>query len=120
MKTLLSVPNREETGFFLALAGAMKIEDIRKAMDQYASFSIRSIIVTKMDETETIGNVLSVSHERATPILFFTDGQRVPKDIHKASASTMLGQLRGFSLDFQNLWMNQFTGNVPVQEPGQD
>ena len=120
MKALLSVPSRDETGFFLALGGAMKIEDIRKAMDQYASFGVRSIIVTKMDETETIGNVLSVSHERGVPILFFTDGQRVPKDIHKASASTMLGKLRGFSLDFQNLWVNQFTAEAPMRAVDQD
>jgi len=60
-----------------------------------------------LDETETVGNVLSVCHQKDLPILFFTDGQRVPKDIHKASASTMLGQLKGFSLDFQNLWVSQ-------------
>jgi flagellar biosynthesis protein FlhF len=119
MKTLLSVPNREESGFFLALSGAMKTEDVRKAIDQYMSFDVQSLIVTKMDETETIGNILSVSHERSMPILFFTDGQRVPKDIHKASASSMLGLLRGFSLDFQNLWVNQFTGGLPVTEPDQ-
>lgn len=107
MKALLSVPNREDCGYFLAISGAMKTQDVSRAIDQYASFGISSIIVTKMDETETVGNVLSVCHERSIPILFFTDGQRVPKDIHKASASTMLGQLKGFSLDFQNLWLNQ-------------
>jgi flagellar biosynthesis protein FlhF len=107
MKALLSVPKREETQFYLAISGAMKTEDIRRAIDQYASFGLTSIVVTKMDETETLGNVLSVCRERSMPILFFTDGQRVPKDIHKASASTMLGQLHGFSLDFQNLWVNQ-------------
>lgn len=107
MKALLSVPNRSDCGFFLAISGAMKAKDVAKAIDQYTSFGISSVIITKLDETETVGNVLSVCHQKDLPILFFTDGQRVPKDIHKASASTMLGQLKGFSLDFQNLWLSQ-------------
>jgi flagellar biosynthesis protein FlhF len=89
----------------------MKREDIRGVLDQYGSYGIRSLIVTKMDETETVGNVLSICHERDLPLLFFTDGQRVPKDIHKASAATVLGYLRGFSLDFEHLWMNQVNGD---------
>lgn len=116
MKALLSVPNREDCGFFLAISGAMKSQDVARSIDQYASFGLSSIIVTKLDETESIGNVLSVCHQRQMPILFFTDGQRVPKDIHKASASTMLGQLKGFTLDFGNLWVNQ-VGPIPVEEP---
>jgi flagellar biosynthesis protein FlhF len=116
MKALLSVPNREDCGFFLAISGAMKSQDVARSIDQYASFGLSSIIVTKMDETESIGNVLSVCHQRQMPILFFTDGQRVPKDIHKASASTMLGQLKGFTLDFGNLWVNQVQPIV-VEEP---
>ena len=107
MKTLLSVPNSEKTRFYLVISSVMKAQDILKAFDQYSSFGISSIIITKLDESETIGNVLSVCHQRELPILFFTDGQRVPKDIHKASASTMLGQLKGFSLDFETLWTNQ-------------
>jgi flagellar biosynthesis protein FlhF len=111
MKTLLSVPDVSTCGFYLAISGAMKREDIRGVLDQYGSYGIRSLIVTKMDETETVGNVLSICHERDLPLLFFTDGQRVPKDIHKASAATVLGYLRGFSLDFEHLWMNQVNGD---------
>lgn len=117
MKALLSVPNKEDCGYYLAISGAMKTQDVARTIDQYASFGISSIIITKMDETETVGNVLSVCHDKGIPILFFTDGQRVPKDIHKASASTMLGQLRGFSLDFQHLWVNQ-AGPEPVVDQG--
>lgn len=117
MKALLSVPDKDECGYYLAISGAMKTQDVARTIDQYTSFGITSIIITKMDETETVGNVLSVCHDRGLPILFFTDGQRVPKDIHKASASTMLGQLRGFSLDFQHLWINQ-AGPDPVVDPG--
>ncbi|MFA7370454.1 MAG: hypothetical protein WCY78_00850 [Sphaerochaetaceae bacterium] len=107
MRAMLSVPNSEETGFFLAVDGAFKSQDIVRSMEQFLAFKIEAMIITKLDETETVGNVLSVCYEKGMPLLFFTDGQRVPKDIQKASASTMLGRLNGFSLDFGNLWVNQ-------------
>lgn len=116
MKTLLSVLDGEKTRFYLVISGAMKTQDVLRTIDQYASFGISSVIVTKLDETETVGNVLSVCHLREIPLLFFTDGQRVPKDIHKASASTMLGQLKGFSLDFGSLWVNQISSGPIVRE----
>lgn len=118
MKTLLSVPRQDECGFYLALSGSMKEQDLIRSIDQYAVFGLSALIVTKLDETETIGNVLSVCRQRDLPLLFLTDGQRVPKDIHKASASTLLGQLKGFSLDFGTLWSNQVGPVVdPVNEP---
>lgn len=107
LKTMLSVPADHETKFFLAVAGAFKEQDIVRSMEQFLSFDISALIITKLDETETVGNVLSVCYQKGMPLLFFTDGQRVPKDIQKASASTMLGQLKGFSLDFGSLWVNQ-------------
>ncbi len=107
LKAMLSVPQEEETKFFLAVAGAFKSQDILRSMEQFLSFNISALIITKLDETETLGNVLSVCYQKKMPLLFFTDGQRVPKDIQKASASTMLGLLKGFSLDFGSLWVNQ-------------
>lgn len=107
MKTLLSVPKREETSFYLALSGGMKAQDMHNTLDQYSSYGIRSLVVTKTDETESVGTILSLCHGRHLPLLFLTDGQKVPKDIHKASASSLLTMLKGFSLDFSNLWPNQ-------------
>ncbi len=107
MKTLLSVPKRDETKFYLAVSGTMKAQDIKKSLEQYASYGITSMIVTKTDETDSIGNILSLCKEQHLPLLFLTDGQKVPKDIHKASASSLLTMLNGFSLDFSNLWSNQ-------------
>ncbi len=107
MKTLLSVPKRDETKFYLAVSGTMKAQDIKKSLEQYASFGITSMIVTKTDETDSIGNILSLCKEQHLPLLFLTDGQKVPKDIHRASASSLLAMLNGFSLDFSNLWSNQ-------------
>lgn len=107
MKSLLSIPDKEETAVILALGAMMKSRDVYRTIEAYRQFGIRSVIVTKTDETDSIGEVLSACAELQLPILFFTDGQHVPKDIHKASAASILSLLKGFSLDFANLWNNQ-------------
>ncbi len=107
MKTMISTVVADEKAVFLALGATMKQRDLERTIDAYIPFGVRSVIVTKTDETDTIGDVLSVCAQRGLPLLFFTDGQRVPKDIHKASAASILALLRGFSMDFANLWTNQ-------------
>ncbi|MGI6433192.1 MAG: hypothetical protein ACOXZ4_04985 [Sphaerochaetaceae bacterium] len=107
MKTLLAVAQQKECSCFIALSASMKEEDLQRVFNQYTSFKPKGIIMTKVDETKSIGNVLSLSYEKQMPLLFFTDGQRVPKDIHKASLSSLLGLLQGFTLDFEALWANQ-------------
>jgi flagellar biosynthesis protein FlhF len=107
MQTLLSVIPNDQKKIYIALSSSMKQEDIMKSIEMYASFGITSIVITKVDETQSIGNILSVAYEKNLPLLFITDGQRVPSDIHKASAATMLSLLHGLSLDFESLWSNQ-------------
>ena len=82
-------------------------------MEQFASYSEyspSSLAVTKLDETETIGNVLSFSYKVEVPILFFTDGQKVPDDIAKASGSIVLEHMKGFGLD-----MRRFRAQVSLE-----
>ncbi len=109
MKTLLSVPSKDVTKCYLAVSASMKEADIYKTLEQFSPFGIESLVVTKTDETQTIGNIVSICHERKLPLLFITDGQKVPKDIHKASSAYILNLLQGFSMDFGALWENQIS-----------
>lgn len=103
MQTLLSVLDRKESRFYLALSPLMKQDDLERFVDQYASFGLSGLVVTKTDESETIGTIVSLSHSRHLPLLFITDGQHIPKDIHKACAASILSLLQGFSIDFTHL-----------------
>lgn len=107
LQTMLSVPDRKTIRCYLAVSASMKKIDIDKVFEQFRMFNISSVIVTKADETQTIGNILSICHDRRVPLLFITDGQMVPRDIHKASSAFVLSLLRGFSMDFNSLWNTQ-------------
>ena len=107
LQTMLNVPDKRNTRFYLAVSASMKKIDIDKVFEQFKMFNITSVIVTKTDETQTVGNILSICHDRHVPLLFITDGQMVPRDIHKASSAFVLSLLRGFSMDFNSLWNTQ-------------
>ena len=107
LQTLLNVPDKRNTKCYLAVSASMKKIDIDKVFEQFKMFNITSVIVTKTDETQTIGNILSICHDRKVPLLFITDGQMVPRDIHKASSAFVLSLLRGFNMDFNSLWNTQ-------------
>ena len=107
LQTLLNVPDKRNTRCYLAVSASMKKIDIDKVFELFKMFNIVSVIVTKTDETQTIGNILSICHDRKVPLLFITDGQMVPRDIHKASSAFVLSLLRGFNMDFNSLWNTQ-------------
>jgi flagellar biosynthesis protein FlhF len=103
LKTMLSVLPKEDTGYYLAVSASHKQRDMDRYLQLLSSYRLSSIIVTKTDETENIGNILSFSKKHGIPLLFLTDGQKVPQDLHKASNELILGFLQGFSLDFSTL-----------------
>ena len=107
LQTMLNVPDRKNTRCYLAVSASMKKIDIDRVFEQFRMFNIVSVIVTKADETQTIGNILSICHDRHVPLLFITDGQMVPRDIHKASSAFVLSLLKGFNMDFNSLWNTQ-------------
>lgn len=101
LRGLLSVLDRDRTDFLLTVPAGMKEEDIEEQYGYYSSFSPSAMVVTKADETTTIGNLLSFSYRKELPVLFLTTGQRVPEDIEKASSAAILSHIKGLGLDMK-------------------
>ena len=74
----------------LAISATTKTSDLYELLRQFEPFGYRSIIVTKLDETTRIGNVISVLHEKQKPISYLTDGQRVPENLERATVERLL------------------------------
>jgi flagellar biosynthesis protein FlhF len=83
---------------YLTLSATTKISDIREILQQFEPFRYKAIVLTKLDETMKIGNVVSVLAERQKPIVYITDGQVVPQDIQAAQVVRLLMNLDGFSI----------------------
>jgi len=98
MKKLLSVCG-EHMEIHLVLSATTKTSDLRVIMEQFRLFNYRSVIITKLDETNHIGNLLCALSPTAESISYLTDGQSVPVDIAIASPIRLLSKLR--DLEFE-------------------
>lgn len=81
----------------LAVAATTKTRDMLEIMRQFEPFGYGAVVVTKLDETDRVGNVLSALRERGKPVSWLADGQRVPQDIARASVERFLINLEGFA-----------------------
>ncbi|MDR1212049.1 MAG: flagellar biosynthesis protein FlhF [Spirochaetaceae bacterium] len=108
MKQLLSAcGSRSEV--HLALSATTKASDIGDLLRQFEPFGYGSVIVTKLDETSRVGNVLSALWEKDKAVSYITNGQTVPVDIRKASVVPFLINLEGFRINRERI-ENRFPG----------
>ncbi|TFH06284.1 MAG: flagellar biosynthesis protein FlhF, partial [Spirochaetales bacterium] len=87
----------------LAVSATTKAADIAELTSQFEPFKYEAVVVTKLDETNRAGNIISVLAEKRKPISFLTDGQRVPQDIERATVLRLLMNLEGFSVSRAHL-----------------
>jgi len=83
----------------LVVAATTKPSDVEEILKTFEPFNYKSVIVTKMDETLRIGNIIGALSERAKPVSYITNGQKVPTDIRKASVIQFLVNLEGFKVN---------------------
>lgn len=65
---------------------------MRDNIDRFIPMGITDVILSKVDETETLGEVLSIIKEYNLPLSFVTYGQGVPDDIAPVT-NKMIGQM---------------------------
>ncbi|MDR2069193.1 MAG: flagellar biosynthesis protein FlhF [Spirochaetaceae bacterium] len=83
----------------LAVAAPTKYSDLREILQQFEPFNYRSVIITKLDETIRVGNVISALADKGKSISYITDGQHVPDDMHKAGVIPFLINLEEFKIN---------------------
>lgn len=97
MKNILDV--KMNTEIFLAVTASTKGSDLQNIIRNYEPFAYESVIVTKFDESQCYGNIISVLWEKHKSIAYITNGQGVPHDIVKANIVDILINLKGFDVD---------------------
>jgi flagellar biosynthesis protein FlhF len=83
----------------LVISASTKTSDIEDILRQFKPFNYRSVILTKMDETNHIGNVISALAEKQKPVSYITDGQKVHKHINRATVVHFLINLDDIRVD---------------------
>ena len=83
----------------LTMAASTKSSDIKEILRQFEPFAYRSVVITKLDETIRIGNIISALFEQRKSISYITDGQKVPNNIQSATIVRFLINLEGFHVN---------------------
>ena len=100
--------------YHLVISANTKTSDIEEIMRQFEPFNYRSIVLTKMDETDRIGNVISALAEKRKSVSYVTDGQNLAEDISMASVVRFLTSLEGFKVDREKI-ENRFSSGKADQ-----
>lgn len=95
IEKLINAIPAEEREVFLVLSVTTKYRDLIKITEAYSEIANYRLIFTKLDETDTLGNIFNVKLLTGAPLSYATFGQKVPNDISRIDAQTIAKQLLG-------------------------
>jgi flagellar biosynthesis protein FlhF len=88
----------------LVLSAAAARGTLAETVEAFRGAEPKALAVTKVDETTSLGPVLSLAVMRRLPIAYLTDGQRVPEDLQVAGR--------------KRLWLMQTAVRLARGDPG--
>jgi len=74
----------------LVAPASMRSADLGRTIDRYEIFAPSKLIFTRIDETASLGAIVSESARTGKPVSFLGTGQQIPEDIEPATASRLL------------------------------
>lgn len=98
LKDMLDVPGLNPE-IYLTVSATTKPRDLEKIIRNYEPFGYKSVIVTKCDESDRYGNIISVLHQKKKTISYITNGQLVTNTLQKADVVDFLIRLANFTVD---------------------
>ena len=79
----------------LVLAAATTPNAAKRVLDRFEDARPSRVVVTKLDEAESLGPLVSVLRDRQLPISYLGTGQRVPEDLQRATAPAIAAWVSG-------------------------
>ncbi len=74
----------------LVLSSTVLMSVLNETIQRFGQLTLNGAILTKLDETTSLGPVISTLIRTKLPLSFITDGQNVPDDIHRAKAHQLI------------------------------
>lgn len=84
-----------DTENYLVLSATTKYRDLIEIADGYSELVKYKLIFTKMDETNSAGNLYNIHMHTGAPMSYITNGQNVPSDIAVFDAQRSVKGLLG-------------------------
>ena len=101
-----------------AIAQMPALEQITRL---YSPLRPGSCVITKLDEASSIGGVISVAVQKKLKVIFQSDGQQVPEDLHRGDAARLTARavsvMNRHSIEQEDVLFEQHYGNHVVYNP---
>ncbi|WP_235889974.1 flagellar biosynthesis protein FlhF [Maribrevibacterium harenarium] len=65
---------------------------LKTVVDVYSQVQLDGCVLSKLDESASLGEAISVVIEEALPVMYIADGQRIPDDIEPARAHHLISR----------------------------
>ncbi|TMO43837.1 flagellar biosynthesis protein FlhF [Pseudoalteromonas ruthenica] len=75
---------------YLVLSATAQHEVLQETVRHFQKVDLSGCIFTKLDESLSLGEIISVAIQNRLPIGYLTNGQRVPEDIRVANSEKMV------------------------------
>ncbi|MGB5256517.1 MAG: flagellar biosynthesis protein FlhF [Woeseiaceae bacterium] len=77
--------NADRVNFYLTLSAATQEAALDETIREFNKVPLKGCIVTKIDEAAQLGCMMSALIRNDLPAAWFSDGQRIPDDLHSAA-----------------------------------
>jgi len=91
LKRFLNLETFDE--IHLVLSASTRPDILADSAKSFSTLPVNRLIISKIDETTRLGNILNVGKKIDLPISFFTNGQRVPDDIFLANKNQIANMI---------------------------
>ncbi|MGL4388704.1 MAG: flagellar biosynthesis protein FlhF, partial [Brevinema sp.] len=80
----------QKVDIHLVVSATTKASDLEIIYERYSCVNINHILVSKTDETNNLGSILSLAYKYNKPLSFLTDGQEIPQDFKIADTNRLI------------------------------
>ncbi|MBT1071933.1 flagellar biosynthesis protein FlhF [Pelotalea chapellei] len=87
MKNFLE--NKIPIEVYLCLSATTKDRELEEILKRFSIFQLSKVVFTKIDESESLGNMINLLMKDNLQVAYFTTGQRVPEDIEVATSAKL-------------------------------
>ncbi|MEE2730493.1 MAG: flagellar biosynthesis protein FlhF [Pseudomonadota bacterium] len=86
---------------WLVLSSTSQRRILDRAVNEYKHLNLEGCILTKLDESASLGEALSVAIESQLPIAYITDGQNIPDDIARPNATRLINHAIALAKEYR-------------------
>jgi flagellar biosynthesis protein FlhF len=96
LKSMLAEAEPDEV--HLVLSSTAGAKSLINTAERFTDVGTTALLMTKLDEANSLGHLVSMVRSVPLPVSYLTDGQNVPDDIQVARAGAMAGMLLGIEV----------------------